>query len=78
MSAGFEDEVLAWCRREGILPPGASALVAASGGPDSTALLYALNALAAAERWRLGVAHLDHALRPESADDAADTNQRKQ
>jgi len=71
MSAGFEDEVLAWCRREGLLPPGASALVAASGGPDSTALLHALNAPAAAERWRLGVAHLDHALRPESADDAA-------
>ncbi len=71
MVAEFEKKVLAWCRREGILPPGASALVAASGGPDSTALLYSLGALAAAERWRLGVAHLDHALRPESADDAA-------
>lgn len=71
MSAEFEKKVLAWCRREGILPPGAAVLAAASGGPDSTALLYCLSALSARERWRLGVAHLDHALRPESGDDAA-------
>ncbi len=71
MSAGFEDEVLAWCRGEGILPSGAAALVAASGGPDSTALLHALGALAPGRRWRLAVAHLDHALRPESAEDAS-------
>jgi tRNA(Ile)-lysidine synthase len=71
MRTDFEEEVLAWCRRESILPPGASALVAASGGPDSTALLYSLSTLAAGRRWRLAVAHLDHALRPESADDAA-------
>jgi tRNA(Ile)-lysidine synthase len=71
MSAAFENSVLAWCRREGILPPGAAVLIAASGGPDSTALLRCLHALAPRERWRLGVAHLDHALRPESADDAA-------
>jgi tRNA(Ile)-lysidine synthase len=71
MSAEFEKKVLACCRREGILPPGAAVLAAASGGPDSTALLYCLNALSAREGWRLGVAHLDHGLRPESADDAA-------
>jgi tRNA(Ile)-lysidine synthase len=71
MDNGFEERVLAWCRREGILPPGVSILVAASGGPDSTALLRCLHALAADERWRLAVAHLDHALRRESADDAA-------
>lgn len=71
MGNDFEESVLAWCRREGILPPGISVLVAASGGPDSTALLRCLRALAAGERWRLAVAHLDHALRPESADDAA-------
>jgi tRNA(Ile)-lysidine synthase len=71
MGNGFEERVLAWCRREGILRPGVSVLVAASGGPDSTALLRCLHALAAGERWRLAVAHLDHSLRPESADDAA-------
>lgn len=71
MAVEFEKEVLAWCRRERILPPGAAVLVAASGGPDSTALLYCLDALAKGERWRIGVAHLDHGLRPESADDAA-------
>lgn len=53
------------------MPPGCSAVVAASGGPDSTALLYSLNALAAGQGWHLAVAHLDHALRPDSADDAA-------
>ena len=71
MVAEFENNVRAWCRREGILPPAAAILVAASGGPDSTALLRCLHALARRERWRLGVAHLDHALRPDSADDAA-------
>jgi tRNA(Ile)-lysidine synthase len=71
MVAGFGNSVLAWCRREGILPRGAAVLVAASGGPDSTALLYCLCALSERESWRLGVAHFDHGLRPESADDAA-------
>ncbi|NIT34994.1 MAG: tRNA lysidine(34) synthetase TilS [candidate division Zixibacteria bacterium] len=71
MRNDFEERVWAWCRREGILPPGVSILVAASGGADSTALLRCLHALAGGERWRLAVAHLDHALRPESADDAA-------
>lgn len=42
-------------------------LVAVSGGPDSVALLLALHALK--PRWdlSLGVAHLDHGLRPETA-----------
>ncbi|UCH77923.1 MAG: tRNA lysidine(34) synthetase TilS, partial [Candidatus Coatesbacteria bacterium] len=51
--------------------PGSTVLVAASGGPDSTALLYCLHVLAPDRRWRLAVAHLDHALRPDSAADAA-------
>jgi tRNA(Ile)-lysidine synthase len=44
-------------------------VVGVSGGPDSTALLHALRPL-----WPPGslvVAHLDHGLRPDSADDAA-------
>jgi len=70
-AAAFESRVRAWCRREGLLPRGAAAVVAASGGPDSTALLHVLASLAPAENWRLAVAHLDHALRPDSAADAA-------
>jgi tRNA(Ile)-lysidine synthase len=44
-----------------------------SGGPDSMALLHGCARLVQtdAARWRLSVGHLDHALRPDSADDAA-------
>ncbi|MGH2379701.1 MAG: tRNA lysidine(34) synthetase TilS [Candidatus Limnocylindria bacterium] len=42
-------------------------VLAVSGGPDSMALLHGA---AKAGRWRLTVAHLDHGLRPDSADDA--------
>jgi tRNA(Ile)-lysidine synthase len=48
-------------------------VLAVSGGADSMALLYGAARLVetGARRWTLSVAHLDHALRPESADDAA-------
>jgi tRNA(Ile)-lysidine synthase len=49
---------------------GESVLVAVSGGPDSVALLHLLAERAAAWQLRLGVAHLDHGLREESARDA--------
>jgi tRNA(Ile)-lysidine synthase len=42
-----------------------------SGGADSVALLDALVSLAARHRFRVVVAHLDHGLRPDSAEDAA-------
>ena len=45
-------------------------VAAVSGGPDSLALLYALADLKEACRLALTVAHLDHALRPDSAADA--------
>ena len=45
-------------------------VVAVSGGPDSLALLYVLAELREALELRLHVAHLDHGLRPTSADDA--------
>ena len=48
---------------------GATVVLAVSGGADSMALLH--GAARARGRWRLTVAHLDHALRPDSADDAA-------
>lgn len=48
------------------LPPGGLLLVGVSGGPDSLALLDALDALG----FNLMVAHLDHGLRPESQAEA--------
>ena len=46
-------------------------VVGVSGGADSLCLLYALVALAQTWPLSLHIAHLDHALRPTSADDAA-------
>lgn len=45
-------------------------VVAVSGGADSVALLSVLHTLAATWHLTLHVAHLDHNLRPESAEDA--------
>ena len=55
------------------VPHDASLVLAVSGGPDSMALLHAAAHLVRtdARRWRITVAHLDHKLRPGSADDAA-------
>jgi tRNA(Ile)-lysidine synthase len=54
------------------IPDDGAMVLAVSGGPDSMALLRGAARLVEtdARRWRLTVAHLDHALRPESADDA--------
>jgi tRNA(Ile)-lysidine synthase len=52
------------------IPDGSALVLAVSGGPDSTALLHAAARLAPARHWHLTVAHLDHALRADSADDA--------
>jgi tRNA(Ile)-lysidine synthase len=50
--------------------PGATLVVACSGGPDSLALLVGLAELAHRLRLRLVVAHLDHGVRGGSAADA--------
>ncbi len=49
---------------------GARLLVAVSGGPDSMALLHALHCLGDSHGLDLHVAHVDHGLRPSSAQDA--------
>lgn len=67
----FLDRIRETIRRHGMLVGGETVLVAVSGGPDSTALVHAMTALGREQRWRLHVAHLDHGLRREAADDAA-------
>jgi tRNA(Ile)-lysidine synthase len=54
-----------------IIPRGSRGLVAVSGGADSTALLLLLHQAAPAFGLELHAAHLDHALRPDSFEDAA-------
>ena len=55
------------------IPDDAHLVLAVSGGPDSVAMLHAAARLVDtdARRWTLTAAHLDHQLRPDSADDAA-------
>ena len=54
-----------------LIGPGDTIVVAVSGGADSLCLLHVLNDLAPELRCGLHVAHLDHALRDGSADDAS-------
>lgn len=53
-----------------LMPAGESYIVAVSGGLDSMVLLNLLSRLSEQWGWKLIVAHVDHAQRPESADDA--------
>src|SRR5579884_3180690 len=71
MIAEVEGRVRAFVSEHRLLERGAVVVVAVSGGADSLCLLYVLAALSADLDLRLHVAHLDHALRPESAGDAA-------
>lgn len=54
-------------------PDGAAVICGVSGGGDSMALLHGLHEVNRRRRsgWRLHVAHLDHAVRPDSSTDAA-------
>lgn len=58
--------------RHRLILPGAAVIVAVSGGVDSVTLLRVLHQLSAepARRYRLAVAHVDHGLRDQAADDA--------
>jgi tRNA(Ile)-lysidine synthase len=58
-------------RAAGPVPPGATIVVGLSGGADSVALTDALAALRRRRGLRIVAAHLDHGLRPGSAEDAA-------
>jgi tRNA(Ile)-lysidine synthase len=54
-----------------LFQPGSSVVVAVSGGADSVCLLHLLVRYAPLWKLTLHVAHLDHALRPNSTEDAA-------
>lgn len=54
----------------GMISPGDTVVTAVSGGPDSVALLRILHLLSTELRFSIIVAHVDHKLRHESAEDA--------
>jgi len=56
--------------RYGLISPGDHILAGVSGGPDSLAMLYALQALRKELNLTLHIGHLDHMLRSESPKDA--------
>ena len=58
-------------RQPELLPPGASLLLAVSGGQDSMALLALLLGLRRLHGWQLQLWHGDHRWRPEAAQQAA-------
>jgi tRNA(Ile)-lysidine synthase len=58
-----EVKVLDFIRKEGLIIPGQTVVVAVSGGADSVCLLYVLAGLQEQLPIRLHVAHLDHRLR---------------
>lgn len=68
--AGLLQQVSIFVEQQGLWRPGASLLVAVSGGPDSLALLHLLSRLQRTQQLQLHVAHFDHGLRPDSGDDA--------
>ena len=65
----LERRFLESVENHGFLKRGDSVLVALSGGPDSTALLYLLNGIRDVFELKLAAAHLDHSIRAESSRD---------
>jgi tRNA(Ile)-lysidine synthase len=65
------ERVTSTVRRHEMFLPGERVLVSVSGGPDSMCLLHSLVRLRRLFRFRLEVFHFDHAMRRDSAQDAA-------
>ncbi|MDA0263649.1 MAG: tRNA lysidine(34) synthetase TilS [Chloroflexi bacterium] len=70
-AADLERQVASALQRAGYSNSGATLVVGASGGPDSSALLYALDRLKEAHGLSLHVAHLNHNFRGQEAEDDA-------
>jgi tRNA(Ile)-lysidine synthase len=70
VKASLERRLIASIERTGLIQPGDRLGVAVSGGADSVALLRVLAAARECFGITLAVLHFDHALRPESAEDA--------
>ncbi|MDP2920224.1 MAG: tRNA lysidine(34) synthetase TilS [Dehalococcoidia bacterium] len=66
----LEQKVTGFFQEYGLIPLRKPILVGVSGGPDSICLLHILNRLKKELKLKLHVAHLDHRLRKESAQDA--------
>ncbi len=64
-------EVEAYIQRHQLIDPGSRVIVGVSGGPDSVTLLHLLHRMADSRRLVLHVAHLNHSIRGEEADQDA-------
>ncbi len=71
IAAELERKVAAALNRAGYSNSGATLVVGASAGPDSSALLYALHRLKETHGLSLHVAHLNHNFRGQEAEDDA-------
>jgi tRNA(Ile)-lysidine synthase len=67
----FNSRLTKTIRRYAMISPGDRVLAAVSGGPDSMAMLYALDDLKHGMGFTLSCAHMDHGLRPDSGADAS-------
>jgi len=67
----FSQQVQSVIEAHGLLSKGSHVLVGVSGGADSVALLQLLVSLAESFDLSISVAHLNHGIRPEAAEDAA-------
>lgn len=71
MSRSLLDHIAKNIHDHALVPCGATIVVAVSGGADSVCLLQLLAQMSQCDaKKELVVAHLDHGLRPDSADDA--------
>ncbi|MCK5569565.1 MAG: tRNA lysidine(34) synthetase TilS, partial [Spirochaetes bacterium] len=61
------EQVKSFCQENNLINHGDKILLAVSGGPDSTALLYTMFALKNEFSIKIAVAHIEHGLRGESS-----------
>ena len=70
MTVDFVQQMRRFIAQHKMIKDGETVLVAVSGGADSLALLYGLNALRSQPKCQLHVVHLNHCLRPDADADA--------